>query len=542
MQPDCTTCDVLVVGAGPAGLTAAIALARYGVDVLVVERHDGTSPFPKATAVSTRTMELLRVWGLEGAVRAGAMPVRCGVRVSAHTLIDPRATASSVGYPTDEQALAVSPTTPCGCPQDHLEPVLLEHLLACGGRVQFGTELISCATGATGVDAELRNRRSGRGERVRARYVIGADGPRSTVRASQGIEVDELGTIGDVVAVTFRADLTRRLPYVPSVVNAVEVERATGLFVPTSPDDRWIYAREWHPERGESIMDWTPQRCTELIRIASGVADLAPEILSVMPFVMGGHVATAFRAGRVFLVGDAAHRTTPVGGIGMNTAIHGAHNLGWKLAWVLRGWAGEGLLDSYEAERYPIGTDNVLRSLSQDPLPEGANLAWDVGVRYTSAVIEAGPGTGQRAPHAWVRRGGSRVSTLDLFDGQLTVLTGPQGWSWCRAAAELAADGVPIVALSVGHGMDAEDGGLAEGYRLGDAGAVLVRPDGFIAWRRAECIGDARMALRSAVGLATGALPTPQSGCRLRFLSPDLPQSASRVRSGSGALSAYGVA
>ena len=542
MQSDCTTCDVLVVGAGPAGLTAAIALARYGVDVLVVERHDGTSPFPKATAVSTRSMELMRIWGLEQAVRAGAMPVRCGVRVSSRTLVDPRARDSSVGYPTDEQALAVSPTRPCGCPQDHLEPVLLEHLLGCGGRVRFGTELIRCATGATGVEAELRDRRSGRGERVGARYLVGADGPRSTVRTRLGVEVDELGTIGDVVAVTFRADLTRRLPYTPSVVNAVDVEGANGLFVPTSPDDRWIYAREWHPELGESITDWTPQRCTELIRIASGIPDLAPEILTVMPFVMGGHVATAFRAGPVFLVGDAAHRTTPVGGIGMNTAIHGAHNLGWKLAWVLRGWADEALLDSYEAERRPIGADNVLRSLSPDPVPTGAGLAWDVGVHYTSAVIEAAPGTGQRAPHAWVRRGGSRVSTLELFDGHLTVLTGPRGWSWCRAAAELAADGVPIMALSVGRDVYAEDGGLADGYRLGDAGAVLVRPDGFIAWRRPGCVDDARVALRSAVGLATGASTTLQSGCRLRFLSPDLPQSASRLRSGSGALSAYGVA
>jgi putative polyketide hydroxylase len=538
MQSDRTTCDVLIVGAGPAGLTAASALARYGIDVLVVERHDGISPFPKATAVSVRTMELLRIWGLEQAVRAGAMPVRCGVRVSAHTLIDPQATASSVGYPTDEQALAISPTTPCGCPQDHLEPVLLEHLLACGGRVRFGTELVCCAPSATGVDAELRDRRSGRYERIGARYVIGADGPRSTVRTSLGIDVDELGTIGDVVAVTFRADLTRRLPYTPSVVNAVEVEGASGLFVPTSPDDRWIYAREWHPERGESITDWTPQRCAELIRIASGLPDLAPEIISVMPFVMGGHVATAFRAGRAFLVGDAAHRTTPSGGIGMNTAIQAAHNLGWKLAWVLRGWAGEPLLDSYEAERRPIGTRNVLRSLCRDPVPEGAGLAWDVGVHYTSAVIEAGPGTGQRAPHAWVRRGGARLSTLELFDGHLTVLTGPRGWSWCRAAAEIAADGLPVVALSVDRDVYAEDGGLAEGYRLGDAGAVLIRPDGFIAWRRPGCIGDAGTALRAAVGLATGAPPTPQSGCRLRFLSPDLPQSASRLRSGSGVLSA----
>jgi 2-polyprenyl-6-methoxyphenol hydroxylase-like FAD-dependent oxidoreductase len=123
-----------------------------------------------------------------------------------------------------------------------------------------------------------------------------------------------------------------------------------------------------------------------------------------MPFAMGGHVATAFRAGRVFLVGDAAHRTTPACGIGMNIAIHGAHNLGWKLAWVLRGWAGEVLLDSYEAERRPIGTENVLRSLGKGRTVDGDGLAWDIGVRYTSAVIDSGDRTPGSACMGAVRR------------------------------------------------------------------------------------------------------------------------------------------
>ncbi|MGH3774964.1 MAG: FAD-dependent monooxygenase [Pseudonocardiaceae bacterium] len=496
-----TTCDVLVVGAGPAGLTAATTLARHGIDALLVERHDGTSPFPKATGVSTRTMELLRTWGLEQRVRAGAMRVRPGLAVS-DTLTGAQREGMEFGYPTDAQALAVSPTTPCYCPQDHLEPALLAHLRAQGGRVRFSTEVTCCSTDSTGVRAELRDRRSGQVERVRARYLIGADGPRSSVRAGLGIEADDLGTIGEFVAVTFRADLTRRLPHRPSVLNAVEVAGAEGLFVPTSTDDRWVFAREWHPARGESIADWTPQRCTELIRVGTGLPDLRPEILAVMPFVMGGHVATAFRAGRAFLVGDAAHRTTPVGGIGMNTAIHGAHNLGWKLAWVLHGWAGEALLDSYQAERRPIGTSNVLRSLNRGCGLTGDGLVWDIGVGYTSAVVETG--TGERAPHAWVRHRGSRVSTLDLFDGHLTVLTGPRDGPWRRAVAELAADGLPIVALSAGHDLHDEDGAFARRYRLGDAGAVLVRPDGYLAWRRPGPGGDARMALRSAVRLALG--------------------------------------
>ncbi len=171
---------------------------------------------------------------------------------------------------------------------------------------------------------------------------------------------------------------------------------------------------------------------------------------------------------------------------------------------MLRGWAGEALLDSYEAERRPIGTENVLRSLRRHPAPAGDGLAWDIGVRYTSAVVEAttGTGTGERAPHAWVRRGGCRVSTHDLFDGHLTVLTGPRGGPWRRAVAELAADGLPIVALSAGHDLQDEDGAFARHYRIGDSGAALVRPDGYLAWRLPGPGGDARTVLRWAVGLA----------------------------------------
>lgn len=490
--------DVLVVGAGPAGLTAGIALARHGVDVLVVERHPGTSPFPKATGVSTRTMELLRSWGLEQQVRAGAMSVRPVVTTS-DTLVGPEQASMPFGYPSDEQALAVSPTTPACVPQDHLEPVLCDHLRERGGHVRFDTELTELTLDACGVTAGLHDRTTGDRYQVRARYVIGADGPRSTVRSALGIGVDDMGTIGEFVSVTFRADLTRRLTRTPSAINAVGTGAEAGLFVPTSADDRWIYARQLNPESGDTLADWAPQRCVAVLRTATGLPDLRPDILGVLPFVMGGHVATAFRAGRGFLVGDAAHRTTPVGGTGMNTAIHAAHNLGWKLAWVLRGWADPALLDSYEPERRPIGTENVLRSLRRGPGPEGDGLAWDVGVRYASAVLD--PGAGHRAPHAWVRYRGSRMSTVDLFDGRLTLLTGRRGEPWRHAATDLAIAGTPITVLGAGRDLHDEDGTFARRYALGDNGAALVRPDGYLAWQASEPHVDAATDLRNAIGL-----------------------------------------
>jgi hypothetical protein len=418
--------------------------------------------------------------------------VRTAVTVS-RSLVEPERMSTPTAFPTDEQAGAASPTRPCFCAQDHLEPILLEHLVAVGGRVRFGTELAELRTHPGGVSAELLDRASGRRSRVHARYVVGADGPRSTVRPALGIGVTDLGTLGEFVAVTFRADLARRMPRTPSVINVVELPGAEGLLVPTSADDRWIYA-------GRSTGDLRDPR--EQLRLATGVPDLEPEILTVMPFTMGAHMADALRSrdGRGFLVGDAAHRTTPEGGIGMNTAIHAAHNLAWKLAWVLRGHAGEALLDSYSEERRPVGLANALRSLHPGTAVDP--LALDLGVTYDSAVLAAD--AGQRAPHAWVRHAGRRISAVELFDGRMTVLAGHGGGHWRSAARELAADGLPIVGLSVGRDLHPVDATFAERYRLGDTGAVLVRPDGYLACRLDGSTRAASATLRAAVRRALG--------------------------------------
>jgi putative polyketide hydroxylase len=467
-----STTDVLVVGGGPAGLTTAITLARNGVDVLIVERHTGTSPFPKATGISVRTMELFRTWGVESRVRDGAMLVQPYTAIS-ETLAGPRLDAIPFGYPTDEAARAISPTTSCYCPQDHLEPVLVDHLRAVGGRIRFGTGLTHFDLDGDAVTAQLRDNATGHTWQIRTRYLVGADGPRSGVRSRLGIGIDEFGTLGRFIAATFRADLTRHLPQVPAAINAVQVAGAEGLLVPTSGDDRWIYARQCDVDE-DSVLNWPSQRWVEVLRAATGVADLEPTVEQVLPFEMAGHVATAFRRGRAFIVGDAVHRTTPVGGIGSNTAIQSAHNLGWKLAWVLRGLAGDALLDSYESERRPVATSSVLRSLRRGPQPSAEGIAEDLGIRY---------GEVERAPHAWVHLGGGRVSTLDLFDARLTLLTGPNGGAWRQSAIAMAGAGLPLTALSTGQELDDPAGALSGAYTLGDADAVLVRPDGYIACR-----------------------------------------------------------
>jgi aromatic ring hydroxylase-like protein/FAD binding domain-containing protein len=174
----------------------------------------------------------------------------------------------------------------------------------------------------------------------------------------------------------------------------------------------------------------------------------------------------------------------------MNTGIADGHNLGWKLAWVVRGWADESLLDSYEEERAPVGRANAEASLHTAIGAALDPLAHDFGVSYTSSAIIGDTGlAGRRAPHAWVTVQDRRVSTLDLFGDRLTLLTGPDGERWRTEAAALAANAVPIVSYSVEQDFADPDGAFADAYGLGRDGAVLVRPDGFVAWDSASPTG-----------------------------------------------------
>jgi putative polyketide hydroxylase len=353
---------VVVVGAGPAGLVAATALARGGVGSLLVERNPGLSPLPRATAVSTRTMELLRSWGLEDDVRAGQLDISYVGAFATETLASPEGVVLPVGVATYEQAAAVSPTTVAGVPQDHLEPVLLEHLRTFpAAEVRFGTELVAFHQDTDGVTVVLRERTSGRETVVRADYLVGADGAHSRVRDGLGIAMDGPDHLAEHLTVLFEAPLREVVGERRYGIYFIQHPEAGGVFVPNGTRNRWLYGRSWRPER-ERLEDYTDARLTALIRAAAGIPDLPVRPVAKGAFSFAAQVAQRYRAGRVFLVGDAAQRMTPRGGMGMNTAIGEAHDLGWKLVWVLGGWAGPELLDSYEAEWRPIGARRTARS------------------------------------------------------------------------------------------------------------------------------------------------------------------------------------
>jgi putative polyketide hydroxylase len=451
--------DVLVVGAGPAGLTAAAALRRYGVKVLVLERKARLSTHPRATVVSTRSMELLRSWGLEDEVRAGGMPDVEWLGLVTETLAGAdRGEAVTLGLPTREQAAVLSPTAPLCAPQDHTEAVLLGYARSLGAEVEFGREVLRVDV-ADGPEALVRE-----GDRIRvvtARYVIGADGARSVVRSALGIETAGPGAVDTPsVSAVLRAPLWDLVGEPRYGLYPIVHPEVASVFVPSGRGDEWVFGvaadLTERPDQAEM---------TRLIRVAAGVPDLELRIHRITTFSFAAEIACRFAERSAFLIGDAAHRVTPRGGTGMNTAIADGHDLGWKLGWVLNGWAGEDLLDTYEAERRPVASHNLERSVDE----RGS---------YRDTIDEIHVDLGGRIAHLWVEAENGRMSTLDLVGDGLTLFTGSDTEPPPEASA--SADGSAPVTVRRLPAMTARALGIAPG------GWLLVRPSGVPARPAAE--------------------------------------------------------
>jgi putative polyketide hydroxylase len=441
--------EVVVVGAGPAGLASAITLGSYGVETLVIDRRPAAATLPRATVASTSTMELLRRWGLEGEVWDRSIEVEWQAW-SCATLADAdQGEAVEVGLPTRAQAALVSPTAPACLAQDELEPLLERHLDALDGvTVERGVELVSLDQAGDGLQVLTLDRPGEPGRRVRARYVVGADGLRSRVRSELGIATEGSEEPDARIGILFRGpvwDLLGRHRY---GIYFLTGENEGRTFIPSGKPDRWMFA-DGAVERPST------DEAKRWIREAAGEPRLPIEVERVLPVKFGVALAERFRAGDAFLIGDAAHRVTPRGGTGMNTAIRDGFDLGWKLAWVLNGWAGDRLLDSYERERRPVAEFNTERSTRRDGsiLASPSGLAADIGGRIA---------------HHWVARDDRLVSTLDLLGHGLTLFVGP-GW---RGSAPEPKPGSPPVTI------ERLDAIAARGLGLTGAGALLARPDG----------------------------------------------------------------
>ncbi|MEU0395592.1 FAD-dependent monooxygenase [Streptomyces sp. NPDC006208] len=527
---------VLIVGGSLVGLSASLFLGRLGVEHMLVEKHVSTSMHPRGRGNNVRTMELFRGAGAEQLIREAA-----SVLADNHGILQTSSLVTDEGEWLLKQvesgaALAkFSPAGWCVCSQNDLEPVLLECALKNGGDLRYSTELLSFEQDAQGVTGVLHERETGRRRTVRADYLIAADGPRSPVRERLGIGHTGPGDLFHNVSITFRslglADVVGDRRFIVCYLTDPE---ADGALLPVDNVENWVFHAPWQPELGETLEDFTDERCIEHIRRATGVVGLDVEITGKAPWHAAERVAERYWDGRVFLAGDSAHEMSPTGAFGSNTGIQDAHNLAWKLAAVLDGSAGPGLLASYEEERRPVAQATSSRASARSkehshpgyaPAPgvgagkQGGMLTVAMGYTYPrGAVLGADPqqpvvparmslsgGPGTRAPHLWLHEQGSvrMRSTLDLYERSFVLLTGDGngGAAWHEAAAAVAARlSVTLDAYRIGDGRDADlvpETGVdwARLHSTTSDGAVLVRPDGFVAWRSAGAVADAEAVL-----------------------------------------------
>jgi 2-polyprenyl-6-methoxyphenol hydroxylase-like FAD-dependent oxidoreductase len=509
-----TEAPVLIAGGSLAGLTTAAFLGQHGIRALVVERHRGTAIHPRAALVYQRSMEILRSIGIEQAVRHRSYEQfePDGAIMSVETLA-----GRELNWDVAQLNQAVrnlSPTERLFVTQDALEPMLNRRAEELGAEVRFGAELTSWEQDGEGIRAVIRERDTDQSFTVRAEYLIAADGGRSEIRERLGIPLVGHGLLSRSVTIYFRADVGPLLRGRNLSVILVRNPTFRGFFRIEKPYQSGFLIVHMLGDPDEPITDvWdlTEERCVELIHAGLGNDDLPITVEDVQRWECRADVAASFRQDRVFLVGDAAHVMPPYGGFGGNVAIQDAHNIAWKLGMVLNGRAGAGLLATYEPERRPVSELTVeqaymryvlraalyLQGELTQPFVKDDNI--DLGYRYHSAaVMSEGDGEvhedprecrgrpGTRAPHIVLTHAEKQISTHDLLGRGFVLFVGPDGSGWRegarRAARQLHLD-LDVHMIDGPSDLRDPSGGFLAGYGITGAGAVLVRPDGFVAWR-----------------------------------------------------------
>lgn len=542
---------VIIIGAGPVGLLTSLLLSRAGVDNLLLEKRDAVNTLPRARGLNNRSVEILTQLGLGERIRQFSLPVEWSSRFVYTETMAGELIGTMPGSMAPAASEEYSPVGYRVIAQDRLDPLLYEYVLAePRSQVRFDAEVVDIVDGDEKQTVLVRQ--GSETTEVTASYVVAADGGSSPTRERLGIPQSYHQTFRSFVAAHFIGDLSRYSRGREGGLIWSLKPGSEGVFHPLDGKLRWVAHIQYDPAT-ENPDSWDEATVVSKVRGMVGVEEQTPlelELVKFYPYTLTAAVADRLRIGRTLLVGDAAHRTLPHGGWGLNTGIQSAHNLAWKLAAVLHGQAGETLLDTYDAERRETALRNCQFALTNAGYVEtmmaglramksaeerreavaasrqyGNWTGLDLGLHYDGtegAVAIVPDGTtrpepenpvidfipnavpGVRAPHMWVRdaRNGLRVSLVDVVGlGRFTLLAGPEGEAWLAAARQAASElGLELDAYTVGAqgGLVPETGSFEALYGIEADGAALVRPDGHVAFR-ARSGGDERSALASAL-------------------------------------------
>ena len=502
-----TATDVLIIGAGPTGLTLACELARRGIDFRILERAAGPSDASRAKTIQPRTLEVADDIGVIESVLAQGL-TNIPTRHYDHDRVLSEAVELAGGVSTPD-----APYPPVWLSQPKFEQILRERLAELGGVIQWGSGVTALEQDDEGVTATVETT-AGR-QTVHGRYAVGADGGRSTVRSLVGIALhgtslpDQRWHLGDVRV----TGLSRHCQH-------LWTDKEDGLLslFPLPGTDLWqfqasIPADEPEPEAPSLELF---RRIFAARAGVPGVEIEEAEWLSL--YRINVVLADNYRAGRILLAGDAAHIHSPAGGQGMNTGIQDAYNLGWKLAALLAG-ADRALLDTYESERRPVARNvlddstarlgHVMRAAGEsDGSSAQLSLTDDrttgLGISYEGSALAHGPGAGGRAPDAPCLDAttSAPIRLFDLLRGPHWTLLSfgaaalphpPYGLHAFRVTADPTATGPDTVIDAEGHAHRV--------YQATGDELILIRPDGYIAARRPARDLDAVLSLAAANGL-----------------------------------------
>ncbi|KAH7095479.1 FAD binding domain-containing protein [Paraphoma chrysanthemicola] len=559
---------VLIIGTGPSGATLALLLAQMGIKVLAVSKHRGTANTPRAHLVNQRAMEVFRDAGLEEKFKVQATTSEYIQHISWLNTLNGEEYGRLWSFGNRPDAKGdyelSSPCLMSDLPQSLMEPMLVAEATNAGAEIRFSTLFVRLEQNATSVRTTLRDRLTGQEFVVVSKYLVGADGARSAVL--QALNIPIIGRqLNPAFNVHIKADLAKYIAHRPGsltwVLNTDAPEwSAAGNFRMVKPWKEFVVSM--HPvNKDTATFNPTEDDIRKRLHQMIGDDTVDIEILSTFSWSINDQVAERWQDGRVFCIGDAAHRHPPINGLGSNTSISDAFNLSWKLAYVLKDFATPSLLDTLTPERKPVG-DGIVRRANEgmevhrtlwgllgldsetrkkttdllqastaagvqtrESLREILETVDDevqaVGIQMNQVYSESSavlvePGDvapdftslnalkkvkistypGYHLPHVWLAANGltPKISSLDLCGkGSFTLFTGIGGEAWIQAAKHLSAQGqVQVRGITIGFRCD-----YIDCYRdwsklrgVEETGAVLVRPDHFVAWRIDKIVED----------------------------------------------------